>query len=361
MRNRDILFAAALVATFLPAPVAAAQAVDPDPAAYRPRAAVSGLARCAGGDTMHALASVWAARFHAKQTQAEIVIDREQSLSADGVRVLIEGRADCVLMVREPFPAEIGAYCKAFGSAPLVVKVAGGSYATRGSTHAIAVYVNAANPLSRATLAELDGIFSATRRRGGDELTNWGQLGLTGEWADRPIHAYGMLTRRETGNPPGIVNFLELRMLDGGRFRDDLREQRDRPGETALQGIVHRVREDVGGIGFSGFGYAEPGVKSLALAETSAGPFYRGTIDEVARREYPLGRDIYLLLRQTAREPASPLLLEFLRLILSAEGQRAVAEDGMHFLPLSAAQATAALMAGDGKSPASLARFFACP
>ncbi len=317
---------------------------------------------------MHALASVWAERFHRFHPDANIRVSKDQALAADGFDGLLAGRVDCVLMVREPFLAEMKAYCQKFGAPPRLVNVAGGSFDTRGGTHAIAIYVNAANPLAQLSLVQLDAIFSRTRLRGGKEIKTWGQLGLTGlngEWANRPIHVYTMLTRRETGNPPGIVNFLEWRMLDGGRFRDDVREQRDVPGETSLEAIVHRVAEDESGIGFSGFAYQRPGVKTLALAETAAGPYMSGSSESVASRAYPLRREIYVLLKHLGgdehADPVAPLLQEFLRMILSREGQQAVAADKTRFLPLSAAQAAQALAPASAATPFPGERFLFCP
>lgn len=298
---------------------------------------------CVGADTMRALARSWAESFNRAHPAMPVALDDTTSLSAEGFERLLAGTADCVTYVREPFPAELDAYKAKFGGAPLVLNVAGGSYATRGGTHAIAIYVNAANPLSRLTLQQLDAIFSQERRRGGAQaLRSWGQLGLDGAWADRPIHPYGMLRRRDSGNPPGVVNFLQQRVLLGGEFRDDLREQADRPGETALAAIVHRVAEDPDGIGFSGFGFAEAGVKSLSLAESAEDPDYPGTPETVASRLYPLSRSLYLMVRPAEQGTLSAAQRAFLDSVLAEAGQHAVAVDSEGFLPLTPAQLAAA-------------------
>lgn len=310
---------------------------------YSPRLAVDGDIHCTGGSTMQDLAEDWARLFRQHHPRATVRIGHDTSLSAEGFTALMEGRVNCVTFVREPFAAELAAFRSKFGYAPQVVNVAGGSYATKGGTHAIAIYVNATNPLRRVTLKQLDAIFSKTRRRGGEvEITRWGQLGLGGEWTNRPIHVYTMLRRRDTANPPGIMNYLEQRMLGGGEFRDDVREQRDTPGEQSLAAIVNRIAADPNGIGFSGFGYAVAGAKSLALAESDAGPFYAGRPHEVASRNYPLSRQIYLMVNREPGKPLTPVLLEFLMLALSREGQQAAANNPVQFIPLSAAQAAAA-------------------
>jgi phosphate transport system substrate-binding protein len=208
------------------------------------------------------------------------------------------------------------------------VPVATGTRATKGGTHAIAIFVNAQNPLARLTIPQLRQLLI----RDGS-ITTWGQLGLTGDWAGKKIIVHGMLRRRDTGNPPGIVNFLEQRLLAGGAWRDDIREHTDAPGgPQALEQIVRAVADDVAALGYSGFGYAVTGTKTLALAETGAGPFFAGTTDEVARRDYPLSRTIYLCL---GREPA-PAAREFVRFVLGPAGQRIVAEDPGKFFPFSA-------------------------
>ena len=319
--------------------------------AYARRQRVSGELTCGGGDTMQELVEAWAQEFHRYQPDAVVNARHDTRLSADGFAALLNGAIDVVTFVREPFDAEIASFKAKFGYELTLVNVAGGSYATKGGTHAIAIFVNAKNPLAHLDLQQLDSIFSAERRRGAlSRATQWEQLGLGGrEWAGRRIHAYGMLHKRESGNPPGIVNFLKQRIMLGGEFARDVIEQTDRAGETALQGIVNRVAEDADGIGYSGFGYATQGVRTVALGESASGPFYAGTEDEVSRRLYPLSRQIYLGFNLAPDQRVPPLLREFIRFVLSGEGQQIVADNHMHFIPLSPAQAAAASRPLDGR------------
>lgn len=238
--------------------------------------------------------------------------------------------------MREPFPSEIRAFERRFGYAPTLLNVADGSYDTRGGTHAIAIYVNAANPLPGLTLAQLKALFTGRRAHGA--LRTWGQLGLRGRWTDRPIHLYGMMPRRASGNPPGIVNYLEHRVLHGAAFRADLRVQVDRPGESALQAIVRRVASDPDGVGYSGFGYALPGVRTVPLAARAGQRWRRGTPANVASRRYPLSRRIYFLLNVVPGKPLPARLGAFLDYVLSAAGQRQVAHCAEGFLPLTMPQ-----------------------
>jgi phosphate transport system substrate-binding protein len=277
---------------------------------------------CTGGDTMQGLAERWAAGY------GHVTVGHDTRLSAEGFALFLAGQIDCVTYVREPFVSELRAYRNRYGRPPLVLKVAGGSYDTKSGTHAIAIYVNQANPLSRLTMAQLEGLFSG-------RITKWRELGAAN---DQPIHFYGMLRSRDSGNPPGIVNFLEDRILRGESVGADIREQIDKPGETALEAIVHRVAEDPLGIGFSGFAYAAPGAKTLALGDSEKGPFYAGTREEVASRAYPLSRYIYLMVPPDM----SPERRGFLRYVLSDAGQKAIEGDPMGFLPLTPAERTAA-------------------
>ena len=299
----------------------------------------AGTLRCAGGSTMLPLMESWARQFHELHPGAVVEIDPHVTLAADGFRELLAGRVDLVDFVREPFPAEIAAFKRKFGYAPLLINVANGSFAARGGTHAIAIYVNSSNPLRQLTLDQLEEIFSADSLPGsGASISTWGSLGLKGTWAHRPIHVYGMAPLRSSGDPPGIVNFMEIRVLHGGFFRSDLRVERDRPGESALQSIVGAVANDPDGIGYSGFGYALPGVKTVALARLPGGPYVRGAPEQVADRSYPLGRQIYLGLNSPPGRPLPPLVKAFIELALSPRGQQAVTHTPDRFLPLTPAQ-----------------------
>ena len=303
------------------------------------RAAVSGLhgtVRCAGGSTMVSLVRAWGQAFEHRHPQVRIRMDERVTLAAGGFQRLLAGRVDLADFVREPFPSEIRAFERRFGYAPTLLNVADGSYDTRSGTHAIAIYVNAANPLPGLTLAQLKAIFTGRGAQGA--LSTWGQLGAGGRWADRPIHLYGMMPRRASGNPPGIVNYLEHRVLHGAAFRTDLRVQVDRRGESALQAIVRAVARDPDGIGYSGFGYALPGVRTLPLAARAGQHWRRGTLANVASRRYPLSRRIYFLLNVAPDKPLPARVGAFLHYVLSDAGQRQVAHSAEGFLPLTAVQ-----------------------
>lgn len=299
---------------------------------------LSGVLRCSGGGTMRPLIEAWARSFEIRHPQVSIQVAPRVELAAVGFSQLLTGHTDLVDFVREPFPAEVAAFRKAFGYAPMLINVANGSYDTPHATDAIAIYVNAANPLTHLTLKQLDRILSAASAAE-TRFTTWGQLGLAGKWRTRPIHVYSMIPVRPSGNPPGIVNYIELTVLQGKAMRRDLRVPHDERGVSALQAIVHAVARDPDGIGYGVFANPPPpGVRALALARDVAGPYYAGDPERVADRDYPLSRRIYFGLNSPPGKPLPPLVAAFLDYVLSPAGQRQVSRGPSHFLPLTAAQ-----------------------
>ena len=307
---------------------------------YQPSPQVTGEVTCGGGDTMQPLVEAWTQSLQEHIPLVRVSVDASVKLAAGGFAGLLEGRFNCAMFVREPFPSELRAFEDKFGYEPLLISVANGSYDTKGGTHAIAIYVNISNPVDKLTLDQLDAIFSRSLRRGFPRhVTRWEDLGYTDEWAKRPVHVYGMIRQRDTGNPPGIVNFFQQRVLLGGSLCDELLEQKDRPGESSLQAIVNRVAEDPDGIGFSGFGFGRAGVKALAIGESADGPFYSGGQENVAQRLYPLSRQIYILVNRAPQTAMPEALREFLLFAVSSEGQALLAKNPTGFLPLTADQA----------------------
>ncbi len=297
------------------------------------------MLHCVGADTMRPLLSRWASGFHAIQRQSSVVVGTGTRYSAAGVTAMLAGSANCVSFAREPFLAERAAVEHQLGRSLVVVPVAGGSYATPHGSFALAVYVNRANPLRGLDLTQLAAVFSGQPAPGQIQpLATWGQLGLRGAWATRPIHLYGMLPQRASGNPPGIVNFLDGRVLLGLPWRADLQVQTDAPGSTALTAIVQQVGRDPDGIGYSGFGYANAAVHALQLSMHAGAPYVAGNPTTVAAGRYALAREIYLGFAVNPAVGLPPSACRFLAYVLSARGQRQVMRGPMHFLPLTPAQ-----------------------
>lgn len=282
--------------------------------------------RCASAESMAGLMAAWTRDFTAQHPATPARVTRPEKFSAAAFDALLRDEVDVVPFSREPFPSERARYAAKFGDALVPIPIATGSRDTKGGTHAIAIFVHERNPLTRLSLGQLREIFARDGK-----ITTWGQLGLTGEWAARRIALHGMVVRRETGDPPGVVNFLEPRLLAGRGWRHDVVAHADVPnGAQGLELIVRAVAADEAALGYSGFAYAQPGTRTLALGETAAGPFFAGSADDVARRSYPLTRTIFLCIRPDASGPVR----DFLRHVLSPAGQRAIADDALKFFPL---------------------------
>jgi phosphate transport system substrate-binding protein len=251
---------------------------------------------------------------------------------------LVEQTADVGVMTREPMPSELYAFRnKVFK--PIQIPVAGGSFSYDEGTPSICIIVNKDNPLKGLTLAQLDAIYSTTRKRGyKEDITTWGQLGLSGDWADKPIHLYGLQP------PDGIPNYMTSRLLLGGEFKPINEQHQDAKGK-GMDYIAARVGEDRYGIGYvnrwNATGSWEatapmlPKLKLLGLAENEGDQFSFGSYEDVLSHKYPCARYIYLYVNKYPDKPLDPAIKEFVRAMLSKEGQEAVARTVYMPLPWS--------------------------
>jgi len=215
-------------------------------------------------------------------------------------------------------------YRNIVGADPLTIKIAHGTLTSVRMTAGLAIYINKQNPIRKLTLDQLARMFT-TGAPGGD-LTYWRQLGASGEWAQRPIHVYG------TPEASGYGYFMLKNKWGDRPFA---------PGyesfELAAQ-IVKRVGEDLYGIGFAGQGFLTPETRLVAVADDAGGPYMEGTEEEVASGRYPLDRSVGLAIRREPGKPLDPFVKEYVRLILSREGQAIVASEADGYVPLNAAQ-----------------------
>jgi len=316
--------------------LAAGLMVDPRLPAYEPGASVSGEIVCAGNHATDQAMTAWARNFAQYHPGVTLRLRDDTRLTTDAFEVAIAaGDIDLIPSARELVPSETQRLTQKLGGPPLVVAVATGSYATKSGTHALAFYVNAANPLVGISIPQIREIYAP-----GGKITKWGHLGLTGEWADRPIHVFSVPISDPNGNPLGIINYLQQRVFGGktGWRRSIYQVDSNGPAldQHMLNRIVREVAHDRDAIGFSGFAFGAPGAKTLEVAETDDGPWYKGTHDEVANRTYPLTRTIYLGVNQPVGKPLRPAVREFLRFILSREGQETFTEGMEKYLPLTA-------------------------
>lgn len=288
-------------------------------APYSKASGVSGNVNSIGSDTMNNLMTLWAEGFLKLYPNVKVQVEGKGSSTAPPA--LIAGTAQFGPMSREMRASEIDQFEKKYGYKPTVI---------RTSLDALAIFVHKDNPLSKITLAEADAIFSKSRRRGAkQDVKTWGQLGLTGEWASRPLSLYGR------NSASGTYGFFKEHALNNGDFKDTVKEQ---PGSAS---VVQGVTTDKFAIGYSGIGYKTSGVKVLPLAETTAGPFSDGNYADVLAGKYPLKRYLFLYINKAPGKPLDPLVREFVKYILSKEGQEVVIKDG--YLPLPANIVTAEL------------------
>jgi phosphate transport system substrate-binding protein len=292
---------------------------------YKPVASLSGHLQSVGADTMEVLMKYWIEDF--QKLYPDVKIDMEAKASGTAGPALTNGKADLGPVAREMLPVEEQQFEKQFGYEPFAVRVAGGSYRTPGKTHAIAFFVNQKNPIDKLTYIQLDAIFSSTRKRGYKEVTKWGDVGATGEFADKPIRLWGLI------RPNGIAHFIEDRILNGGEWKSGIEERTTVGSLAALDATVQGVAKDPYAITYAGFGNIMPGVKTVTLSEGATGPYYTGTFEEVLEQKYPLSRVIYIYVHKAPGKPLDPKVREFLKFVLSEQGQNDVVREGI-FLPL---------------------------
>ena len=287
--------------------------LDPSLKAYVKVSGVSGNLNSIGSDTLNNLMTLWAEGFRKQYPNVKIQIEGKGSSTAPPA--LIEGTAQLGPMSRSMKGSEIDAFEKKYKYKPTAFPVA---------IDALAVYVNKDNPITGMTMAQVDAVFSKSRRWGYKEnLHQWGQLGLTGELANAPISMYGR------NSASGTYGFFKEQALKNGDFKDEVKEQ---PGSAS---VVQGVTEDQAGIGYSGIGYLTSGIRVVPLAEKEGMPFKAATQQNAAEGSYPLWRYLYIYVNKAPNKPLDPIVREFIKYIYSKEGQQVVIKDG--FFPLSTA------------------------
>jgi len=286
--------------------------VDPALPSYRKVSGISGNLNSVGSDTMNNLLTLWAEAFTKMYPNVKVQVEGKGSSTAPAA--LIAGTAQFGPMSRAMRSTEIDQFEQKYGYKPLQF---GTAY------DALAVYVSKDNPIQKLTLAQIDAVFSKTRRRGHkSNVTTWGQLGLTGDWANRPISLYGR------NSASGTYGFFKEHTLNNGDYKDQVKEQ---PGSAS---VVQGVTADRFGMGYSGLGYRTSGVKIVSVAEAEGKPYSSGSYEDVTSGKYALNRFLFLYVNQAPGKPTDPLVREFLKLIFSKEGQEVVLKDG--YLPLPA-------------------------
>jgi len=306
-----------IVPTLLLVSAASAQVtVDPALPKYTPVQGVTGNIKSVGSDTMNNEMTLWAEGFNSMYPNVQVEIEGKGSSTAPPA--LVAGTANFGPMSRSMKAAEEDDFEKAHGYKPTGLAT---------SIDMLAVYVHKDNPIKGLTLQQLDAIFSKTRKGGNaTEIRTWGDLGLTGEWAARPISLYGR------NSASGTYGYFKEHALFKGDYKDEVKEQ---PGSSS---VVQGVASDKYAIGYSGIGYKTADVRAVPLAADADSDLVAATPDNAYTGEYPLSRFLYLYVNHKPGTPLDPLRREFLRYVFSKQGQEDVVKDGYYPLTADLAQ-----------------------
>jgi len=289
--------------------------VDPKLTVYKKVSGVSGNLSSVGSDTLNNLMTYWVESFNKQYPSVKIQVEGKGSSTAPPA--LIEGTAQIGPMSREMKSEEIDKFEKKYGYKPTKIAVA---------IDTLAIFVHKDNPLKEISLEEVDAIFSKTRKWGSKaDFKTWGQLGLKGEWAAKSISMYGR------NSASGTYGYFKEHGLNKGDFKDTVKEQ---PGSSS---VVQSISSDKGAIGYSGIGYLTSGVKALQVSMKGRynDQAFPATYENALNGKYPMTRFLFLYVNKDPKKAMDPLVKEFLRFVLSKEGQEIVVKDG--YLPLTAA------------------------
>lgn len=302
------LFALLTSVALLCAATAAGQEALP---AYQRVSGVSGNLSSVGSDTLANLMTLWSEAFNREYPNVNVQVQAAGSSTAPPA--LTQGTSNFGPMSRPMKNGELEAFAKKHGYRPVSVRVA---------LDALAIYVHKDNPLRSLSIEQVDALFSATRRCGGaTDISMWGELGLTGTWLHRPIRLYGR------NSVSGTYGFFKTAALCSGDFKNTVSEQ---PGSAS---VVQAVTSSLNGVGYSGIGYETSGVHSVAISRRAYAPAVSASFENAINRSYPLARFLYIYVNKQPGTPLAPPEMEFLKLVLSADGQQVVRKDG--YIPLS--------------------------
>jgi len=291
--------------------LAQAVAIDPALPVYRPVSGISGSLKSIGSDTLNNLMTLWAEGFN--QIYPNVRLEIEGKGSSTAPPALVAGTAQFGPMSRPMNQREIDAFQAKFGYRPSTI---------RGAVDALAVYVHKDNPIASMSLQQVDAVFSKTRRGGlAAPINTWGQLGLTGEWASRPISLYGR------NSASGTYGYFKEVALFNGDYRDEVKEQ---PGSST---VVQGVATDRFGIGYSGVGYKTADVRSVPLMARAGATAFDATATNAYSGEYPISRFLYIYVNVNPTQPLDPLRREFIKYVYSRQGQEATVRDGYFPVP----------------------------
>lgn len=303
---RTLILTAALTIPSLAANAQSVQ-VDPNLPSYSPTSGVSGSLRSVGSDTLNNLMTLWAESFQSVYPNVSIEIEGKGSSTAPPA--LIEGQAQFGPMSRVMKASEVDKFEAKFGYKPTPVRVA---------VDALAVFVHKDNPIKALTMEQLKQIFSVS----GPTSMTWGDLGLRGEWSNKPVSLYGR------NSASGTYGFFKEHALGNADFKPTVKEQ---PGSSS---VVQGIAADKFAIGYSGVGYATADVRAVPIAFESGDEAFPATAEYAYSGDYPLARFLYVYMNARPGSSLDPLRREFVRMVFSRQGQEITVKDG--YFPVSA-------------------------
>lgn len=307
-----LTFAAAGVGT-----ATAFAAVDPALPTYEKTSGVSGNLSSVGSDSLANLMTLWAEEFKKQYPNVNIQIQAAGSSTAPPA--MTEGTANMGPMSRAMKDSEIQAFEEKYGYKPTAVPVA---------IDALAVFVHKDNPIKSLSIEQVDAIFSSTRLCGGDkDIKTWGDVGLTGEWANKPMQLFGR------NSVSGTYGYFKEEALCKGDFKSNVNEQ---PGSAS---VVQSISSTLNAIGYSGIGYKTSSVRAIPLSK-KGGEAFEASEENALAGKFPLSRFFYVYVNKAPNQPLSPLDAEFVKMMLSKQGQEVVMKDGYIPLPAKVAEKT---------------------
>ena len=293
--------------------------LDPALPVYKAGAPLHGDIRSVGSDGMKSLMERWMHDFHALQPGVRKGDPWEHLGTLNGFNALMVGKTDLAPMGRELWPDEAAAFANLHDGEKLFeIRVARGGFNTPQRTTAQAIFVNAKNPLKQITLAQLKAAFGKN-----PTITRWGQLGLAGEWADRPI----------TLDAPPLVApnamSMQFMVLHGSEWSEGVHQ-------ASIADTAQAIATEPGALGFGGLEEGGPGLRAVPVARDANGAAIEINAETTSSGRYPLTRYMYIRLRRTPDQPLPAPIREFLRYVLSRQGQSPIPYSG--YFPLNAGE-----------------------
>jgi len=290
--------------------------VDANLPDYQKVSGVSGNLSSVGSDTLANLMTLWAEDF--KRNYPNVNIQIQAAGSSTAPPALTEGTSNFGPMSRKMKDKELGAFEARYGYKPTAVPVA---------IDALAVFVHKDNPIEGLSIPQLDAIFSSTRKCGApSDAKVWGDLGLAGPWTRRDIQLFGR------NSVSGTYGYYKSKALCKGDYKNTVNEQ---PGSAS---VVQSVSTSINGIGYSGIGYRTSSVRLLPLSKKDGQPFVEANAENSISGDYPLARYLYMYVNKAPNKPLTPLEAEFIKQVLSKQGQEVVMKDGYIPLPAKVAE-----------------------